>query len=72
VPPLNFIDRADCVEALEDILSASESRQATRHFKNHIPRLSWAMSMVPLAREPGARLLDIGSKLDILEAIATS
>jgi len=67
VPPLNFIDRADCVEALEDILSASQSRQATRHFKNHIPRLSWAMSLVPLAAGPGAKLLDIGSKLDILE-----
>ena len=66
-PPLNFIDRADCVEALEDVLSASESRQATRHFKNHIPRLSWAMSMVPIAAEPGVKLLDIGSKLDILE-----
>ncbi len=64
---INLIARTECVEALEDILSASEARKATRHFKNHIPRLSWAMSMVPIAATSDAKLLDIGSKLDILE-----
>jgi len=64
---LKFIDRAECAEALEDILSQSEWRKANRHFKNHIPRLSWTMSLVPEAAGPGAKLLDIGSKLDILE-----
>lgn len=66
-----FVKKGECVAALREVLSDSEERKATRHFKNHIPRLSWAMSMVPMAETPDAKLLDIGSKLDILEIFRT-
>jgi hypothetical protein len=67
VVALSFVKKGECVAALKEVLSASEERQSSRHFKNHIPRLSWALCLVPIAESPDKKLLDIGSKLDILE-----
>jgi len=71
VVPLGIVKKGECVAALKEVPSGSQERKATRHFKNHIPRLAWAMSMVPVAAKPDAALLDIGSKLDILEILRT-
>lgn len=62
-----FVSQPECANALGRILDASAERQATRHFKNHIPRLSWAFALVPVAKSADEKLLDIGSKLDIIE-----